>query len=178
MYHLIIGLNHNKRQRFPLSMKVRYFTSNIYPEFRYNSLYPNEKEITLINHRFTSRVFLFIIITAIALVSCSSGKSEAAHAIEAYIQALSDKDSNQISSLSCADWEPSALIEVDSLTGVGTKVENMVCEEAGQDGSNVFISCTGALALDYNGEAQQIDLSNRTYIARQEGGEWRMCGYK
>jgi hypothetical protein len=115
---------------------------------------------------------------AILLISCSTEKNGPTKAIEAYIQALSNKDSVQITTLSCADWEQNALIEVDSLTAVGSKVENLDCTETGQEGDNTFVSCTGNLTLDYNGEAQQIDLSNRIYIVRQEDGEWRMCGYR
>jgi hypothetical protein len=123
-------------------------------------------------------IFIILILSSIMLLGCGSGKNDAAHTIEAYIQALSEKDSNQISNLSCSDWEQNALIEVDSLTSVGSKVENLKCEEVGQDGDDTLVSCTGALVLDYNGEAQQIDLSSRTYIARNDGGEWRMCGYR
>ena len=130
------------------------------------------------NHRYTFHIFIIMILSSIMLVSCSSGKDDAVHVIEAYIQALSEKDSNQISNLSCADWEQNALIEVDSLTSVGSKVENLKCELDGQDGDDILVSCTGALVLDYNGEAQQIDLSSRTYIARNDSGEWRMCGYR
>lgn len=111
------------------------------------------------------------------LAACNIRQNNASQAIEAYIQALSNRDSVQISNLSCADWEQDALLEVDSLTAVGSKVENLTCVQAGQDGADTYISCTGVLVLDYNGEAQQIDLSTRTYIARQEDGEWRMCGY-
>ena len=92
---------------------------------------------------------------------------------------MSDKDTVQISNLSCADWEQNALLEVDSFTAVGSKVENLECEQTGQDGADTYVSCyRDHLDLDYNGEAQQIDLSTRTYIARQEDGEWRMCGYR
>ncbi len=130
------------------------------------------------NHRYAFHILIIMILSSIMLVSCSSGKDEAVQVIEAYIQALSEKDSNQISNLSCADWEQNALIEVDSLTSVGSKVENLKCEQDGQEGDDILVSCTGALVLDYNGEAQQIDLSSRTYIARNDGGEWRMCGYR
>jgi hypothetical protein len=123
-------------------------------------------------------VAVLIIFAAFILASCSSGKSDAAAAIEAYIQALGNKDINQISNISCADWAKSALVEVDSFTAVNTKVENLSCQEAGQDGSDTLVTCKGDISLDYGGEAQQIDLSGRTYIARQEAGEWRMCGYK
>jgi hypothetical protein len=132
----------------------------------------------LAKHKFTFKIILFAILTVIVPVGCSSGESGAVTAIESYIQALGDKDINQVSTLSCADWEQNALIEVDSLTAVGSKVENLSCEVTGEEGEITFVSCTGIIALDYGGEAQQIDLSNRSYIALQEIGEWRMCGYK
>lgn len=122
-------------------------------------------------------VFLGMLITFI-LIACNNEQNDASKAIEAYIQALSNKDSAEISNLSCAEWEKSALSEVDSLTAVGSKIENLTCKETGQDGADSYVSCTGVLSLDYNGEAQQIDLSARTFIARNEGGEWRMCGYR
>jgi len=122
-------------------------------------------------------LFIFLLVI-FSLSSCSGGESQAVMAIESYIQALSDKDAVQISNLSCGDWERTALREVDSLTAVGSKVENMSCKEAGQEGIDIFVSCNGVIALDYDGEIQQIELSDRTYIARQEGSEWRMCGYR
>lgn len=124
------------------------------------------------------QLIIILILFAFFLVACSSEKDNAAQAIEAYINALGNQDAVQISNLSCADWEQNALIEVDSLTSVGSKVENLECRENGQEGNSTFVSCTGIISLDYNGEAQQIDLSNRTYIARMEGDEWRMCGYR
>jgi hypothetical protein len=123
-------------------------------------------------------ITLFVFTLAILLFGCTKEQSGAAQAIEAYIQALSNKDTAKISNVSCADWEQNALLEIDSLTGVGSKLENLACAEAGQSGADKYVSCKGFLALDYNGEAQQIDLSTRTYIARHESGEWRMCGYQ
>jgi hypothetical protein len=111
------------------------------------------------------------------LTACSSKNDAAVNTIVNYINALSNKDTVQIANLSCSAWEKDALAEVDSLTAVGSTVEDLSCTVSGQEGNDVFISCAGHLALDYNGEAQQIDLSTRTYIARQDGGEWRMCGY-
>lgn len=126
----------------------------------------------------TKCIVILGILLSTVLVACNSEQNSAPKAIEAYIQALSDKDTDQISNLSCVDWEQNALLEVDSLTAVGSKVENLTCEQSGEDGVDTYVSCSGMLALDYNGEAQQIDLSTRTYIARQEDGEWRMCGYR
>ena len=129
---------------------------------------------------YTRTIYLgfVIFIYVILLVGCKNGHNGAAQAIEAYIQALSNRDSVQISNQSCADWEQNALLEVDSLTAVGSKIVDLSCKQTGQDGNDTYVSCTGVLSLDYNGEAQQIDLSTRTYIARQDDGEWRMCGYR
>ncbi|HEX9091257.1 MAG TPA: hypothetical protein VF831_07195 [Anaerolineales bacterium] len=129
------------------------------------------------NYRYPFLIIFIVIISIFTLVGCRSETNDAPKTIEAYIKALSNQDANQISSLSCADWEPQALIEVDSFTAVSSEVKDLACQQSGQDGDDVYVSCTGILALDYGGEAQQIDLSSRTYIARQEGGEWHMCGY-
>jgi hypothetical protein len=128
---------------------------------------------------FTRAIYLsfIVLIYSILLVGCKSEQNGAVQAIKAYIQALSNKDTAQISNLSCSDWEQNALLEVDSLTALGSKVVDLSCSQSGQEGNDIYISCTGTIDLDYNGEAQQIDLSTRTYIARQEGGDWRMCGY-
>jgi hypothetical protein len=140
--------------------------------------YNYNEEYALKKYKLLTRIFPLLISLIILLASCGNVQNGAVSTIESYIQALGNKDSTQISNLSCADWEASALMEVDSLSGVSAKVENLVCQPAGQDGADTYVSCTGVLALDYNGEAQQIDLSSRTYVARQEGGEWRMCGYR
>jgi len=121
---------------------------------------------------------LIVVFSIVVLVGCRSEQNEAPKTIEAYIKALSEQDANQVSSLSCSEWERSALTEVDSFTAVSAEIKNLTCEQTGQDGDTILVSCTGIIALDYNGEAQQIDLSSRTYIARKEGGEWRMCGYR
>jgi hypothetical protein len=120
---------------------------------------------------------ILLSLTIFLITACNNNNDAAVKTIVSYINALSNKDTVQIANLSCSGWEQDALAEVDSLTSVGSTVENLSCQISGQEGNDVYISCTGQLALDYNGEAQQIDLSTRTYIARQEDGEWRMCGY-
>jgi hypothetical protein len=120
---------------------------------------------------------ILLFLTFFFITACSNNNDAAVKTIESYINALSNKDTVQIANLSCSTWEKDALAEVDSLTAVGSTVENLSCTVIGQEGNDIYISCTGHLALDYNGEAQQIDLSTRTYIARQNDGEWRMCGY-
>ena len=126
-----------------------------------------------------SRLFfsVFIIAFALALVGCSQ-QNNAATAIEAYIQALAAQDADQLAIVSCAEWESSAQVELDSFSAVSTVLENLSCQEGSQDANGILISCSGKIILDYSGEIQELDLSSRGYLARQEGGEWRMCGYR
>lgn len=132
----------------------------------------------MIKHRFPYCTLFILILSATSVIACSSNRDGAAKTVETYITALSEQDANLISSLSCSEWEQTALVELDSFTAVSSKVENLSCTESSQEGDDVFVSCTGKIALDYGGEVQEIDLSSRLYIVRQESGEWRMCGYR
>jgi hypothetical protein len=123
-------------------------------------------------------VFGFIILI---LVGCSNqvgSKNNAVGAIETYVKALTAKDTNQLTNASCAAWESNAQIELDSLTAVSATLQDLKCQEAGKDGQDTLVTCQGKIVLDYNGENQELNLEGRTYRARNDGGEWRMCGYK
>lgn len=120
---------------------------------------------------------LLIALACLILAGCSS-QGGAAQAVEGYLQALADKDQDTLVSLSCNAWEESALLELDSLVGVTAETQDLSCQESGTDGEDTLVTCTGKLVLNYNGELQDLDVSGRTMIARQEDGEWRACGYK
>ncbi|MGE5123640.1 MAG: hypothetical protein ACM3H7_03925 [Acidobacteriaceae bacterium] len=130
------------------------------------------------NRKISFSVLLILTLLILVLAACGTNDDGAAKTVEAYITALSEQDVSTVSSLSCADWEANALLEVDSFTAVSSKVDQLDCSESGKEGDDVLVSCTGKLALDYGGEAQEIDLSSRTYLVRQEGADWRMCGYR
>ncbi len=111
------------------------------------------------------------------LAACSNSDS-ASRAVEAYIQALSAKDVDKVSSLSCAAWEDQARIELDAFAGVKTTVKDLKCQENGKEGDTTFVSCAGKIVATYGNEDQEFPLDRRPFQAIQEGGEWRMCGYK
>ena len=121
---------------------------------------------------------IFVAFLMLGLSACGSDQSGAAGAIEEYIQALTSQEGELIANLACAEWEEQAQIEVDSFTAVSAEIPELACQEAGTDGADTLVTCIGRIVLDYNGEKQELDVSLRTYRARQEGGEWRMCGYK
>jgi len=112
------------------------------------------------------------------LTGCSLNAGDSAIITESYLKALVDQDVNQVVSLSCADWEEQAILEVDSLLSVSASLDNVSCKEVGNDGDTVLVVCSGNIMLAYEEEVQEIDLSRRTYLMKYEGGDWRVCGYK
>jgi hypothetical protein len=108
------------------------------------------------------------------LTACSTSGPEAA--VAAFWQALVEKDSAQVSSLSCAAYEPEALTTLESFNAVETKLQDLVCTVKSQDGDTASVSCTGSIIATYGAENMVIDLSARTYTAKNESGDWRICG--
>jgi len=123
-------------------------------------------------------VVLLMCIAALLLSACGKASDPAAKAVEDYLTALVNKDANALSALSCADWESNALLELDSLQAVSTRLENLACTTTGTDGTTTQVNCQGKILATYNNEDQQLDLSVRTYQVVQQGGEYLVCGYK
>jgi hypothetical protein len=114
------------------------------------------------------------------LLSACGGKAAdpAAKAVENYLNALVGKDTTRLSALSCADWESNALLELDSLQAVKTRLEGLTCTTTGTNGTTSDVSCQGKILATYNNEDQTLDLSVRTYQVVQQSGEYLVCGYK
>lgn len=124
-------------------------------------------------------VGVLVVSPAFALTACGSGDvGSAPESIETYITALVAKDRDGAINASCAEWEESAKLESDSFAAVGPALEGLDCAEAGQEGDAVLVTCQGVINVTYNGEQQELPLEGRTYLAVQEGSEWRMCGYR
>ena len=123
------------------------------------------------------RFILIIILASLFLAAC--GTSSAAgpeRAVEAYLNALNSKDATRLSTLSCADWEATALMELDSFQAVSTTLEGLSCAQTGKDGAKILVKCQGKIVASYNGELQEFDLSARTYTVENSSGEWLVCG--
>lgn len=132
------------------------------------------------NSRPFLRIGLVSSLLMILLVACNTTAqtADAAKAVEGYLAALVERDLNQMINLSCADWEAQARVEYDSFAAVKLNLEDLQCQARGQDGEYTLIACTGSIIANYGAEDLQIDVANQTYRVRQEGGEWRMCGYQ
>ncbi len=116
-----------------------------------------------------------------ALSACAgpaSNQSGASQAVESYLNALVAKDANRLVAVSCAKWEENARMELDSFEAVTATLKDVSCQAQGSDGADTLVACKGSIQATYNGENQQLDLSKRIYRVSQEGGDWRVCGYK
>ena len=126
-----------------------------------------------------SVLFVIAIVGALILTACAGGSTDQApQAVEMYLQALVNEDADQLSTLSCKDWEADAMMEVDSFQGVSASLDGVICVEVGTEEDAVFVGCEGAIKATYGNEQQEIPLAGRTYKVVQEGSEWLMCGYK
>ena len=127
--------------------------------------------------RFTPAVLL-VLLFVMLISACGKAPDPAARAVEDYLTALVNKDSTRLSALSCAEWEASAMLELDSLQAVATKLDGLACSVTGTNGFTSEISCQGKILTTYNNEEQQLDLSVRTYQVVKQGGDYLVCGYK
>jgi hypothetical protein len=128
------------------------------------------------------RKILIVLLTAVlllALAGCSKGQASGpALAVQVYLEALVAQDFDRITTLSCADWEEQAQLEVDSFAAVTARLEGVSCQEQSTEGDSATVACTGKIITTYDEEDQEIGLEGRTYWVVQQNGEWRMCGYK
>jgi len=121
---------------------------------------------------------LILSLSLLLLMTGCSSEDGAAKGILSYFQALASKDANQLALNSCGGWEAQALTELESFGAVQVSLENAECEKAGEEGNYSLVSCTGKIIANYGDEVLEIDLASRTYLASNEGGDWRMCGYR
>ncbi len=102
--------------------------------------------------------------------------SPAAKAVEDFWRAIVSKDVNQVSILSCKDWEPNAVQLLDSFQAVEVRLDSIACAQTGTSNGSAQVQCTGKIITTYNNEDSEIDLSGRTYLVTQSGGDWLVCG--
>jgi hypothetical protein len=95
-------------------------------------------------------IMLFVIITNLLLIACSSSNSDApAKAVETYLNTLVAMDENRLPTLVCGEWEEEALIELDSLRAVTARLDNVSCTQTGTDGETALVKCSGKLITTY-----------------------------
>ena len=124
---------------------------------------------------------LVIMFSMLALpISACSGQAAdpASKAVEDYLNAMVAKDSTKLSALSCASWEPNALLELDSLQAVNVRLQGLSCKTSSTGSGTSDVNCQGSMVATYNGEDSPLNISARTYQVVQQGGNYLVCGYK
>jgi hypothetical protein len=124
------------------------------------------------------RSILLLAILGLLLSACVNRQEEAAATVEAYLQAIVEHDGNQVSNLSCQEWETDALTEVDSFQLVQAELEDVRCTGAGEGDDGIEVQCSGAIVTTYNNELSRIELAGRVYHVVNENGDWFVCGYR
>jgi hypothetical protein len=124
------------------------------------------------------KVLFGMVILSLSLVfaACTT-QGSAENAIEAYLDALVSKDVIRAVNVSCLDWEEGAHAEASSFEAVIVRLEDLECGAVSQVDGRAFVGCEGKIVANYGGEDQDILLAGRTYLAVQEDGVWKMCGY-
>ncbi len=128
------------------------------------------------------RTILFLLALTILLIAgCATDQSDPeapANAIEAYLEARISKDSEAFQSTYCANFEGTAITEFDSFGAVEAELVDMICTVDSTEDGQAQVSCSGSIDVVYDGEnTNSLDLARQTYVAAQEDGEWKMCGY-
>ena len=123
--------------------------------------------------------WLAILLILLSLDGCveATRQTGARQGVERYLKSLVERDRSLLASSSCADWEAQANVEFDSFAAVKLELKDLTCQETGQASPYSLVSCSGSIVANYGAEQLEIDVADRTYLAIEEGGDWRMCGY-
>ncbi|HAV76397.1 MAG TPA: hypothetical protein DCX53_03490 [Anaerolineae bacterium] len=121
-------------------------------------------------------ILLITLVMINIITACAPNTDAPAQAVENYLNALVNKESDKLPTLVCGEWEEDALIELDSFQAVTASLENVACSQTGTDGDTSLVLCTGNIVASYNDEDQRLDLSVRTYQVVQQGADWLVCG--
>jgi hypothetical protein len=119
----------------------------------------------------------FLILFLVLLAACQREPSPAEQAVRQYLQALVDKNENELTSLICPSYETDALLELDSYGLFETRLNGVSCRESVNTGKEAQVVCEGNIEAAYPGEIINFDLSERTYSVIHEKGGWLVCGY-
>ncbi|MDH5507368.1 MAG: hypothetical protein OEZ02_09115 [Anaerolineae bacterium] len=123
-------------------------------------------------------VITLLIALILTLAACSSQASAPAASVETYLRGLIEKDADAVINSSCLAWEAQALAEVDSFSTVDAELKDFSCTQSGETTDGTLVSCSGTIIFSYGDERQELSVEGQDYIAVQENGEWRMCGYR
>ena len=128
--------------------------------------------------RWLLRLWPVWILMGVLLAGCSSGGGGGpAGAIESYLQARVKSDVNQMTLLSCPTWEAQARVEAVSFQSMNAQLDGVSCTAGTAGAGGTTVTCSGKIVTTYQGETREWSVSDHPYLAVEQDGEWRMCGY-
>lgn len=123
------------------------------------------------------RRYLLGIAMIVFVLSACAKESSASQVVEKYLKAKVASEADELNKLACKEWEAKAQLDATSFESVKAELQNMSCKENGEDGKYTLVTCEGKLIIEYRGEdPREQNLSDTTYRAVKEDGEWKMCG--
>ena len=125
------------------------------------------------------RRYALLIVTLsvmLLLLAACAKKGSAPDVIEKYLKAKVSSKADQLTGLSCKEWEAQAAQDATSFESVKAELQEMACKTGGKDGQYTLVTCEGKIVVAYQGETREFPLNSTTYRAIQEDGEWKMCG--
>lgn len=116
--------------------------------------------------------FTVLLIGLLLIVACAgAGTGDPAAAVESYLQAKIDGDSDTVRRLLCSEMESVWEREANTFASVsGVRAEGMACRDVGGD----KVSCEGKIVAVYGTEETEFPLVDYRVVA--EDGEWKWCG--
>lgn len=120
---------------------------------------------------------LLLAVLAAAGCGAAANTSPAAQAVQSYLQARVDANTDMLSTLSCKEWEAEAVAEGESFSGLNAQLEQAACKEASTADGFTIVSCSGKISTTYNGEVREWPLEARNFRVQAQAGEWLVCGY-
>lgn len=112
----------------------------------------------------------------ILLTACAGDTAAPARAVEDYVDALAAHDADRLALLSCAEWEDDALRALDSFAAVEVTPVDVSCEAHDVQADSARVTCSGVLAVSYEGEVRQFDLADQDFQMVRQSGSWLVCG--
>jgi hypothetical protein len=118
------------------------------------------------------RLILAPLILLLLTTGCtSSSGGDPSEAVERYLTAKIEGDSDGMRPYLCSALEATLSREALSFSGVEAEIEGLDCQ---RDGDTDVVTCAGEIVAIYGTETSRIPLTS--YRITQEDGEWKWCG--
>lgn len=97
-----------------------------------------------------------------------------AQVVQAYLAARVQSNSREMQALSCAAWDPQALIQSQSFRAMNAELRDVSCATTSETAGQAVVACDGVIVTHYNNQTREWPI--RQYQLIQENDLWQICG--